>query len=164
MGALYGAKTKLACASWCSRAIRRRAGPGAVPPVYAADAENGRELFARLYAERYGASFRQRLGSGAVKAELVPSAPERRGQSRRRRAALSSRSSRRRRVSLCARGERSLRPGRARGRVGSCPAARHPRPGDGGKERRDLSPGRWHNGPRAQPSPTGPAPAGSTTR
>lgn len=47
----------------------------ALSRLYAADAENGRELFARLYAERYGASFRQRLGSGAVKAELVPSAP-----------------------------------------------------------------------------------------
>ena len=46
----------------------------ALSRLYAADAENGRELFARIYAERYGASFRQRLGSGAAKAEVVPAA------------------------------------------------------------------------------------------
>ncbi|HNN93270.1 MAG TPA: hypothetical protein PKI03_13415 [Pseudomonadota bacterium] len=47
----------------------------ALSRLYAADAENGRDLFARLYAERYAASFRQRLGSGAVKAEVLSPGP-----------------------------------------------------------------------------------------
>lgn len=42
----------------------------ALSRLYAAEAENGRDLFARLYPERYAASFHARLGSGAAQVEL----------------------------------------------------------------------------------------------
>ncbi len=48
----------------------------ALSRLYAADAENGRELFARLYAERYAPSFQARLGSGAARGELKASGAE----------------------------------------------------------------------------------------
>lgn len=48
----------------------------ALSRLYAAEAENGRDLFSRLYAERYAAGFHGRLGTGAAQAEVVQSGAE----------------------------------------------------------------------------------------
>lgn len=39
---------------------------GALSRLYGAEAENGRDLFGRVYAERYAAALQARLGGGAV--------------------------------------------------------------------------------------------------
>lgn len=57
------------------RALVRQSYPAseqaqALSRLYAAEAENGRDLFSRLYPERYAAPFHARLGSGAAQVDL----------------------------------------------------------------------------------------------
>jgi hypothetical protein len=43
--------------------------PAALARLYGADADNGRELFMRLYPQRYEKSFTERLGSGPLRVD-----------------------------------------------------------------------------------------------
>lgn len=43
----------------------------ALSRLYAAEADSGRDLFSRLYGERYAATFSARLGSGAAQVEVL---------------------------------------------------------------------------------------------